>query len=207
MLDVLFNSTLRAKVLGWLFTHPGERFYVRQLSGILSNDPTNVGRELDKLARLGILVCRPEGREKYYQANKRCPIYLELKGLAVKTSGLAGVLTEALAPLARRIKAAFIFGSFAEGRETPASDVDLMVIGGAGFGEIAKALCPAQERLGREVNIAVYPENEFKAKLKSGHHFITSVCRGEKIHVIGGDEDLGRLVEKRVAGRAQSKRP
>ena len=33
MLEKLLGSRLRAKVLGWFFTHPGERYFVRQLTG------------------------------------------------------------------------------------------------------------------------------------------------------------------------------
>ena len=54
-MDYLFGSDTRAKLLGWLFTHQEEAFYVRQLSAILKDDPGNISRELSRLERLGIL--------------------------------------------------------------------------------------------------------------------------------------------------------
>jgi len=36
-------------VLGWLFSHPDERYFVRQLTGLLKEDSTNISRELARL--------------------------------------------------------------------------------------------------------------------------------------------------------------
>ena len=61
MLAMLLGSKLRGKVLGWLFTHPDERYFVRHLAALLGADSTNVSRELARLGRLGILVSTTEG--------------------------------------------------------------------------------------------------------------------------------------------------
>ena len=60
---------------------------------------------------MGILQSVQEGRQKYYQANKECAIFDELRGLALKTAGLVDVLREALAPVAEQIATAFVFAS------------------------------------------------------------------------------------------------
>ena len=88
MLDYLFGSKLRAKALAWLFTHPDERFFVRQLSSLINENSTNVSRELARLYDLGILTFRSEGRQKYYQANKNSAIFHELHSLITKASGI-----------------------------------------------------------------------------------------------------------------------
>jgi predicted nucleotidyltransferase len=116
----------------------------------------------------------------------------------VKTSGLKDVLQAALAPVADRIHIAFIYGSFAGGKEYRESDVDIMVVGNVTFGEIVSALGTAQEMLSREVNPAVYSKAEFHSKVKAGHHFLDTVLNGKKIFLIGGERELARLVKKRV---------
>jgi uncharacterized protein len=73
------------------------------------------------------LVRTVEGRQTYFQANPRSPIFEELRGLVRKTFGLTYVLQEALEPIADRIDLAFVFGSVANGTEDSSSDVDLMV--------------------------------------------------------------------------------
>lgn len=194
MLTRLFGSRLRAKALGWLMTHPDERFFVRQLTSILGEDSTNLSRELARLSRMGILAGRQEGRQKYYQVNPRCPIFKELRALAVKTFGLGEALRVALKPLSDRIRAAFLFGSFARSEETSESDIDLLLVGDLTLREASAILGPVGRSLGREFNPTVYSPQEFRAKVRNGHHFLTEVVRGEKMYLIGDDDELKRLL-------------
>lgn len=196
MLTTLFGSKLRAKVLGWLFTHPDERYFVRQLTSLLGEDSTNVSRELARLQKIGVLTLAIEGKQKYYQTNKQSPLFDELHGLMVKTVGVADVLRSALSPAKRRIKVAFIFGSVASGTEARTSDIDMMVIGRTTFSEIVSFISPAQETLGREINPVVYPVSEFKHKTRENHNFLETVLEGDKVFLIGDEGELARLVGK-----------
>jgi predicted nuclease of predicted toxin-antitoxin system len=67
------------------------------------------------------------GRQKHYQANPHASIFDELCGIASKTMGLAEPLRQALAPLAPRMRAAFVYGSVAKRQDTASSDIDLMI--------------------------------------------------------------------------------
>ena len=196
MLAKLLGSKLRSKIIGWLFSHPDEIYFGRQLEEILKEDSTNISRELIRLAKMGILTCETKGRQKHYQANKNCPIFDELQGLALKTAGLADVLSEALSPLSKKIKVAFVYGSFAKNSIKAGSDVDLMVIGKCTFGEVVETLMPGQERLNREINPSVYPVAEFKKKIAAEHHFLKTVIKENKIFLIGDEDELTRLAEK-----------
>jgi predicted nucleotidyltransferase len=106
---------------------------------------------------------------------------------------MADVLREALAPLADRIRVAFVYGSVAGGDERRGSDVDVMVVGEVSFAEVVSTLAAAQERLGREVNPTVLSDEEFRAKLKAGQHFVRSVMGREKVFLYGNEHDTGRL--------------
>lgn len=195
MLDKLFGSKLRAKVLGWLFLHPDERYFVRQLKGLLDEDSTNISRELARLEKMGILTCQTEGRQKYYQVNSQCPVFSELEGLIRKTTGLTDILRDAFKPLSKKIKIAFIYGSMAKGSIKSQSDVDVMVIGSSTFGQVVDAIGDAQKQLGREVNPTVYPVKEWKEKLAEKHHFVTSVSKSTKIFIIGTEDGLARIAK------------
>jgi len=198
MLETLLGSKLRAKVLGWLFSHPDERYFVRQLTGLVKEDSTNVSRELARLEKTGILISTTEGRQKYYQANRESPLFDELHGLMLKTVGVADVLRTALVPAQEKMKTAFIFGSIAAGNENRRSDIDVMVIGRVSFEEVVSLLSPAEEKLKREVTPVVYPVAEFKKKVKEGHHFVKTVLEDEKIFLIGDEGELTKLVGKRT---------
>jgi predicted nucleotidyltransferase len=194
MLEKLFGSRLRAKAIGWLFTHPDERFFVRQLTKRLGEDSTNLSRELANLERLGLLTNRVEGRQKYYQANRRSPVFDELKGLAAKTTGLADQLRKALRPLAKQIRIAFIHGSFARGDATAESDIDLILIGGLSSRDAATSLARNSAQLGREINYVVYDPKEFRTKTKQRHHFITQTLKAPKIYLMGSDDALKEII-------------
>ena len=77
--------------------------------------------------------------------------------------------------------------------------MDLLLVGDVTFSEVTSALGEAQDILGREINPAVYPPREFQSKLREGHHFLTSVSKEPRIFLIGGEHDLERLAQKRLA--------
>ena len=186
-ISTIFGSKLRAKILGWFFLHPDERFYVRQLAGLLKEDLANLSRELQRLERLGILYSTKQANQKYYCVNTKNPIHLELKGLIIKTIGLVDVLKEVFNPIKKNIKIAFIYGSFAKDKQALNSDIDLMVIGKISFGEVVRILEKAEKKIGREINPVVMDESEMKERLKKQDHFLTKVFSETKIWLIGNE--------------------
>lgn len=200
----LFGRT-RRRVLGWLLGHPGEAYYLRQIVRYAGAGQGAVQRELGVLTRAGLLRRTVQGRQVYFQANRESPIFPELQALFLKTAGVADVLREALAPLADRVAVAFVFGSAARGQLRAASDIDLLVVGDVPFEGVANALAEAQKRLGRDVNPTVYPPDEFRAKIRAGHHFLTAVLREPRVFVIGGPDELGGLGAKRLADNSPNK--
>jgi predicted nucleotidyltransferase len=192
--EALFGKARRA-VLAMIFGRADEQFYVRQIARAAGAGQGAVHRELKRLTEAGIVLRTTKGQQVYYQANQQSPIFQELKSLFIKTAGVGDLLREVLAPLGKRVSVAFIYGSLARGQENARSDVDVMVIGKATFGEVVDALHPVQDRLGREVNPTVYPPAEFRAKLAAKHHFLTTVMREPKVFLIGETHDLARLAE------------
>jgi predicted nucleotidyltransferase len=190
--EVLFGRTRRA-VLALLYGHADEEFYLREIIRAAGAGQGAMQRELGLLVGAGLVLRRAHGRQVYFRANPENPIYKELRGLLLKTAGVADVLREALAPQAASISVAFVYGSVARGEERRASDVDLLVVGDASFAAVAQALAPAQRRLGREVNPTVFTPAEFRQKLTAGHHFLRSVTEREKLFLFGNEHDLRRL--------------
>lgn len=203
--NALFGATRRA-VLAFLFGHPDQRFYQRQIIHTLGLGSGAIQRELEQLSYAGILTRTVEGRQVYFQANQRCPVFEDLRGLVQKTFGLAQVLTDALQPIADGIRLAFIYGSIAAGSETSDSDLDVMVIvDDVSLSDVVSTLTEAQRRLRRDINPSVYPAREFRRKLAQGQHFVSSVVRGPKIFVIGDERELTRLAQIRMGKGSQNK--
>src|SRR5260370_14330421 len=116
----LFGKTRNA-VLGLLFGHPDESFYVREIVRAVGSGPGSVQRELDSLGRAGILRRTTRGRHVFYQADPQCPIFGEIKGLMLKTVGGVEILTRALSLPSSKLRFAFIYGSMARRPQRPAS--------------------------------------------------------------------------------------
>jgi len=192
--SILFTKTRRA-VLSLLYGHVDESFYFRQIVRTTGAGLGPLQRELKNLTDTGIIIREVQGRQVYYRANTRCPIFDELKIIVRKTFGVADVIRHSLAAVADRIQVAFIFGSIASGNAGKASDIDVMIVGDVSFGDIVTLLSGTEEQLGREINSVVYPVAEFKQKAKGDHHFVKSVLEGEKIFLVGDEGELARLVK------------
>jgi predicted nucleotidyltransferase len=190
--DILFGA-YRRRVLGLLLLHPEQSYHVRQLARITGTTAGTLHKELAKLSAAGILSNERRGNQLVYHANRACPIIEELASIMRKTSGLAEVIARALEPLGAKVKVAFVFGSVARANESAHSDVDVMVIGEAGFGEVLQLLYPVQAELGREVNPKVFTVDEWKSKVAVRDGFVQDVLSKPKLFLIGGRDELGAL--------------
>jgi DNA-binding transcriptional ArsR family regulator len=190
----LFGKTRQA-VLALLYGRADSSFYTKQILDAVKIGRGTVQRELKNLTDAGIIIREVQGRQVYYRANARCPIFDELKSIVRKTFGVADVIRQSLVTSADKIRIAFIFGSVAKSTDDRRSDIDLMVVGKISFGDVVSLLTPAEQKLGREISLVVYPITEFKRKVKEDHHFVMTVLEDEKIFVIGDEDELRKLAE------------
>ncbi|MGH7318299.1 MAG: nucleotidyltransferase domain-containing protein [Candidatus Rokuibacteriota bacterium] len=184
-------AKVQQRVLGVLFGNPGRSFYANEVIGLARSGTGAVQRELARLEGAGLVTAKRIGKQKHYQANSTSPVFQELRALVLKTSGLADVLREAVAPVSGRIRAAFVYGSIAKGEDTAASDIDLMVIGeGLTYADLFGALEKASAQLGRKVAPTIYSRKELARRVREDNAFVTRVLEQPKLWLIGGESDL-----------------
>ena len=188
--DLLFPNQYRRKVLGLLLMRPEQQIHLRELARVIGAAPGTLKKELDALCGVGLLRAERVGNQVRFCANTAHPVFPELQALIRKTIGLADALRLSLAPLAGRIDAAFIFGSMASGTESAGSDIDLMVVGDAGFAEVVDATYEAQAALGREINPKVMSASEWQAKKAERNAFLQDVLNKARIMLIGDADAL-----------------
>lgn len=188
--DALFTET-QQKVLGLLYGQLDKSFYLKEILRLTGMGVATIKRELDRMLAAGILHMNKIGNQHHYQANPGCPIYVELITIVKKTVGLTEPIREALEPLSKKIDWAFVFGSVASGKESAASDIDLMIIGDVGFSEAANALYSIQETLGREVNPKIFRKREWAKLEKANDAFVRDVMDKPRMDVMGGRDELG----------------
>lgn len=205
--DVLFGQ-IRGKVLALLFGQVDKSFYVRQIARHIKASVGAVQRELEKLAGVDLIVRTSVGNLVLYQVNQRNPVFAEMRALVNKTVGIFNILHTALKPITKRVTVAFVYGSVARQEEKAASDIDLMIVGDVELDDVLACLSRAETTLGRTVNPTVYSEHEFRTKLEEGNHFLNAVVNGEKVFLIGNEDELRKMagVWMAEAGTKQRKR-
>lgn len=191
LIEQLFPKA-RAGLLRLLFTDPARSLHLRDLARLSGLAVGTIQREVAHLRAAGLLLERRDGNRLYFFANVENPIFPELRGIVLKTTGLRGQLEEALQGL-EGIKLAFVYGSFAAGVAGAESDVDLMVIGSIGLRKIAPRLKQVTETIGREINSHVIAEASYREKVTAGDAYITHVTNGPKLWIIGNDGELAEL--------------
>lgn len=191
--DALFPGT-KQRVLGVLFGQPERSFYATEMIGLVASGSGSVQRELVALAHSGLITVKAVGNQKHYQANTASPIFAELRAIVQKTIGLAEPLRDAMAPLASRVVASFVYGSVTKGTDTVSSDIDLMVISDdISYGDLYSMLEDVGSKMGRPVNPTILTRAEFSKRRAAQEAFLTRVLDEPKIWIIGGDDDLPRL--------------
>jgi predicted nucleotidyltransferase len=189
--DVLFTP-VQQRVLGLLFGQPERRFQSAELIRLAGSGTGAAHRLLVRLEASGLVSTERVGNQKHYQANPHSPVFAELSGLVRKTVGLVVPLQAALAPLARKIAAAFVYGSIAKGTETAKSDVDLMVIADKlDYSDVFAALKDAEMALARPVNPNLMTRAEWRRKRAQADSFAARIATQPKLFVLGSDDELG----------------
>ena len=188
--DALFPA-VRQRVLAVLFGSPDRSFYANELIALARSGTGAVQRELASLLAAGLVTVRDQGNQKHYQANAASPVFAELRGLVLKTVGLADVLRAALAPLGDQVAAAFVYGSVARQQDTAASDVDVLIVSDAlGYAEVFGALESAAQTLGRAINPTLYTRAELARRRAQDNAFVTRVLDQPRIWLMGDEEVL-----------------
>ncbi|HLY59861.1 MAG TPA: ArsR family transcriptional regulator [Terriglobia bacterium] len=197
-LDVLLPRTRQA-ILAATYLHPARWWFMRELARQLGVPASSLQRELISLVKGGILRRKREGRQVYFQAATDSPIFADLRGIILKTAGLADVIRAALKPFSHSIRWAFIYGSVARAEEHSASDVDLMIVGPVRLGEISPALRKVERKMSRAVNPAIYSPQEWANKIKSRRHFVTTVLGSKKIFVMGDAREFNHAFGRQAS--------
>jgi predicted nucleotidyltransferase/predicted transcriptional regulator with HTH domain len=189
IINRLFSSKIRTKLLDAFLSLPKARFYIRELERKINEEAKNISRELKNLESLGLLTSESQGNQKYYSVNEDFFLYSELKGIIFKTTGVLGLLKEALAKL-KGIDLAFIYGSYATGKETEISDVDLMIVGKPDLTELNREINRLEDKLNREINYMCFDREEYEERKKTKDAFISEILAEEKILLQGSKNEI-----------------
>ncbi|MBN2125219.1 MAG: nucleotidyltransferase domain-containing protein [Deltaproteobacteria bacterium] len=185
----LITSKIRIELLRIFTLSPQSSFNINELSRRTGFSIRGVEKELKNLHAGGILKRELAGNQHRYQFDPECPVSGEIKGLILKTVGVAERVKQALIPLEREIDRAFIYGSFATGDYDNESDVDLFLVTELPGLKVAEALSDVQNEIGRSVNVSQFSVKEYRERGRLKDHFLTAVLNGPRIILLGPEDD------------------
>jgi predicted nucleotidyltransferase len=191
LLSALLSEPAQA-ILTATLMHPEKWWYLSHLARHVGLRPSSLQRDLARLVDAGILRRRAEGNRVYFRADDSSPVFPELQGLVIKTSGVIEVLGAALEPFKRRIRSAFVFGSIAAGRERSRSDIDLNIVGTVDLPELAPAIRRAEDQLERPIALVHHTPDEFTSKVVRSH-FLKEILSQPKLFIIGSEHELEQI--------------
>ena len=192
LLAEILSSKIRSEIFRMLFGVNDEALHMREIERRSGLSIGTIQQETKKLLHLNLILKRKDGNRIYYQANKEHPLYAEIRGLVLKTVGLADFFRNAL-KVNPNIQFAFVFGSLARNEENDKSDVDLMIIGEITMRQLTALLSGVSDHIGREINPHILMVREFLKRKSTKDHFLTQVLDSPKIFVIGNENDLAEL--------------
>ncbi|WUI00061.1 hypothetical protein OHR68_42400 [Spirillospora sp. NBC_00431] len=128
----IFRSRLQGELLARLLLGPEREMSMLDLAVMLHTDLASVMREVERLARAGILVLRRTMSGRLVRRDADGPLYEPLAHLLMLTFGPAAVVAEEFGRLPS-VRELHLFGAWAERYEHPLgvhpADVEVLIIG------------------------------------------------------------------------------
>jgi len=187
MLEKIISSKARVAILRLFYLNEERKYHIREVSRLLGINLNQVRKELIRLSDAGLLKKERIGNAHLYGIDKDFMFHDELASIVKKSTGFEKPIEKEL-DMISEIEFAFIFGSYAEGKFTAKSDIDIMIIGTPDLGELNMAINRAERKTGRSIQYTVYPMDEFEEKKKYG--FVKNVMMKKKIFLIGDLDEL-----------------
>lgn len=199
MIDTLFGSKTRVKLLHLFMNHPGQSFYVREITRLIEEQINSVRRELSNMLEVGVITSDTADNKLYYQVNQRYEFYTALRAIfagepiaaeaaaQTSTAGVNQQYTELLAGLPS-VRLALIAGILVKGST---SSVDVLLVGNVPPAKVKSAIATIERQEGRELNYTVLPYDEFYYRLSVRDKFITEILAGKHGVAIDKDNILG----------------
>lgn len=189
MLEELFVSRVRVKILQLFLTSFEELLHVREIVRRVDEEINAVRRELARMEKFGMVTSEWRANRRLYRFRKDYIFYQELLGLITKSSGLGGNLIKNRGKLGR-IKYAFLATRFLKGGAAGSDDVDLLIVGQIILPELQAIVSDEQAKREAEINYSFMDETEFLFRVRRRDPFILRVLIQPKIMLIGSEEEL-----------------
>lgn len=181
MLEQLFGSRTRVKLLRLFLSHPEQRWFVRELTRTIHEQINSVRRELMHLEKLGLVQSTLEQHRKYYSVNPAGSLYPELKALIVKSR--FSIEKRSLERLLKHghIDYCALLGYFVD---DPASVIDVFIVGTIDKNTVQKLLDEFKEQFGQELRYTIMTPTEYRYRKDVTDKFLFTILNAQQIVLV-----------------------
>ena len=194
MIDALFGSKTRVKLLHLFLNNPGKAFYVREITRLIDEQINSVRRELANMLEVGVITSDSADNKLYYEINQRYEYYVPFRAIFADErieAPSAPVTTvnkwQDLIASLPGLRLAIAAGVLVRGS---ASSVDLVLVGDVPAAKLKVAVKHIEKTEGRELNYSLLSYDEFYYRLSVRDRFITEILNGKHAVLVDTDTIL-----------------
>ncbi len=189
MIEQLFGSKTRVKLLQLFYTNPNRSFYVREITRKIDEQINSVRRELANLLNVGIISSETTNNKLYYEVNQNYEYYkplLQIFGTSTTSSQEEDGGDDQLKSLGR-VDIAILTGQFTRDNR---SGVDFLLVGDINQTQLNKYIAELEKKEGKEIRYAVIPTEEFEYRRSLNDRFLINVLESKKQIVLDKNNAL-----------------
>lgn len=209
MIEQLFGSKTRVKLLQLFMSNPNRSFYVREITRKIDEQINSVRRELANLLSVGVITSDSANNRLYYEVNQsyknyqalamifgsaKAPKDVKAKGgkATVKATDVAVPVEHPLAKDLRsigRVDLALLTGQFTRDE---LAGIDLLLVGDINQAKLNRFVEELEKLENKEIRYTVMPLNSYRYRLQINDRFINNVLGAKKQVII----DAQNLLEE-----------
>lgn len=195
MIDALFGSKTRVKLLHLFLNNPNRAFYVREITRKIDEQINSVRRELANMLNIGIIVTTESSSNNrlYYEVNQKYDHYKPLKAIFGDDKLQSQAASEVEAndwgkrfKLLGDVRIALFSGSLVLGSQ---SEVDVFLAGTVNKSQVKKFIKELESEEGRSLNYVVMPYEDFYYRMSIRDRFVTNIINS-KLTLLQDSEDI-----------------
>lgn len=197
MVEQLFGSKTRVKLLQLFYGNPNRSFYVREITRKIDEQINSVRRELSNLLSIGIITSDTTNNRLYYEVNQKFEFYeplLAIFGGSKVTSAVKGTKKSVAIAASPDLKGlgnvdlALYTGQFTRDEST---GVDLLLVGSISPAKAQKFVTDLEAREGKEIRYTIFSLDDFKYREQIKDRFITMIKDAKKQILVDKHHLLG----------------
>jgi len=194
MLNKIFVSEVRVKILRIMLLNPGKDLHVRAIVRAVGSEINAVRGELENLVSIELLRRRQSSNRIYYSVNTSHPFFSDLISLVAKENELSLKLYKNIKNLGNVIYI-MMSKSFLRGRKSSALDVDLFIVGDINNSILEKIIKEEESKIGREINYSVMSDEEFMSRKRTLDQFIVRLMFQGRTMLYGDEEKFCSIIQ------------